>query len=160
MLRTALQFMLKIDVIAVGRLRKGGYFDLMQEFSKRITWSLDIFEVESKIKDARAAQIEETKKLLQHVKDSAYIMALDEHGKELRSLEFSRTLENLQNTGQQHIQFIIGGADGLHDDIKVRAHKMLSLGKATWPHMLARVMLLEQIYRAQQILAGHPYHRE
>lgn len=150
----------KIDIIAAGRLRKGGYYEMVQEFSKRITWPLEIIEIESKIKDARAAQAEETKKILQNIKGGAYIIALDERGKELRSLEFARTIDDLQNTGQQHIQFIIGGADGLTEDIKTQAQKMLSLGKATWPHKLARVMLLEQIYRAQQILAGHPYHRE
>jgi 23S rRNA (pseudouridine1915-N3)-methyltransferase len=85
---------------------------------------------------------------------------MDERGKSLPSLKFADKIRDLQNQGRSHIQFIIGGADGLGDDIRKRADLLLSFGAQTWPHMLARVMLLEQIYRCQQILSGHPYHRE
>lgn len=152
--------MLKIDVIAAGRLRKGPYFELSQEYMKRVQWSLSVYEIESKLKDDHAVQLEEAKKIREHIKDEAFIIVLDEHGNGLRSLDFAKTLQNLQDTGESHIQFIIGGANGLTDEIKGRANLLLSFGQQTWPHLLARVMLLEQIYRAQQILTGHPYHRE
>ena len=152
--------MLKIDVIAAGRLRKGPFFELNQKYTKRITCSLSLYEVESKQKGAAAAQAEESKKMKEYIKDNAFVIVLDEKGNGLRSLDFANTLENLQNTGENHIQFIIGGADGLTDEIRGRANLLLSFGQQTWPHLLARVMLLEQIYRAQQIMIGHPYHRE
>ncbi len=152
--------MLKIDVIAVGRLRKGSFFELSQEYTKRITWSLSVYEIESKQKNSAAIQAEESKKINEYINDKAFVIALDEKGSGLRSLDFAKTLENLQNTGGNYIQFIIGGADGLTDEIRGRANLLLSFGQQTWPHLLARVMLLEQIYRAQQIMIGHPYHRE
>jgi 23S rRNA (pseudouridine1915-N3)-methyltransferase len=152
--------MLKIEVIAVGRLRKGPFFELCQEYMKRVRWSLTVYEIESKLGDAHAVFLEETKKIREHIKEEAFIIVLDERGNGLRSLDFAHTIQKLQNSGEQHIQFIIGGADGLANDVKDRANLLLSFGQQTWPHLLARVMLLEQIYRAQQILAGHPYHRE
>jgi 23S rRNA (pseudouridine1915-N3)-methyltransferase len=85
---------------------------------------------------------------------------MDEHGIGLSSKEFAGKLENLAIQGKSKVQFIIGGADGLPQSVRDRANFILSFGKQTWPHMLARVMLTEQIYRAQQIIAGHPYHRE
>ena len=102
----------------------------------------------------------EAEKIKKHISEHAFVIVLDEKGNGLRSLDFAKTLENFQHTGETHIQFIIGGADGLTDEIKGRANLLLSFGQQTWPHMLARVMLLEQIYRAQQILNNHPYHRE
>ena len=152
--------MLKIDVIAAGRLRTGPYFELSQEYMKRIKWSLSVYEIESKLKDAKAVQMEEAKKIKEYLKDTAFIVVMDERGSGLRSLDFAQTLQNLQNSGESHMQFIIGGADGLTEEIRNSANLLLSFGQQTWPHLLARVMLLEQIYRAQQILIGHPYHRE
>ena len=152
--------MAKIDIIAVGRLRKGPHFELAQDYMKRTKWSLNIYEVESKQKDPIAVHLEEIKKINEHIKDTAFVIVMDETGNGLRSLDFAKTIENLQNTGENHLQFIIGGADGLDDKVRDRANLMLSFGQQTWPHMLVRVMLLEQVYRAQQILSGHPYHRE
>ena len=152
--------MLKIDVIAVGRLRNGPLFELVEDYTKRVSWSLSVYEIESKHRDPVAVQADESRKTAERIKENAFVVVLDEKGNGLRSLDFASTLQNLQDTGERHIQFIIGGADGLTEDIKGRANLLLSFGQQTWPHMLARVMLLEQIYRAQQILLGHPYHRE
>lgn len=152
--------MLKIDIIAVGRLRKGPCFELCQDYMTRVKWSLSVFEVESKKVDPGAVQREEASKIQEHIRDDGFVIVLDKKGNGLRSLDFAETLRNLQDSGESHIQFIIGGADGLTDEVKDRANLLLSFGQPTWPHMLARVMVLEQIYRAQQILIGHPYHRE
>ncbi|MCF8496524.1 MAG: 23S rRNA (pseudouridine(1915)-N(3))-methyltransferase RlmH [Alphaproteobacteria bacterium] len=152
--------MLKIDIIAVGRLRKGPFFELCQDYSTRIRWSLSLYEVESKQTDAAAAQREESRKIAEHLHESATLIALDERGESLRSTEFASVLRTFADSGRSHIQFVIGGADGLTPDIRDRAHRLMSFGRQTWPHLLARVMLLEQVYRAQQIIAGHPYHRE
>lgn len=152
--------MTKFDIIAVGRLRTGAFFDLSQEYAKRIQWPLNVYEVESKSRDPVAVQKEENQKIRDHIAENAFVIVMDEKGNGLRSLDFADTLQNFQNTGEDHIQFIIGGADGLTDEVKARANMLLSFGQQTWPHMMARVMLLEQLYRAQQILKGHPYHRE
>lgn len=152
--------MIKIDIIAVGRLRKGSHYDLVQEYLKRTRWPVTIHEVESKYTEPAHVQGDEARRIKEHVKDNAFVIVLDERGDGLKSLDFAKTLEKLQNNGEDYIQFIIGGADGLTDEIRDRANLLLSFGQQTWPHMLARVMLLEQVYRAQQILANHPYHRE
>lgn len=151
--------MLKFDVIAVGRLRNGPFFELYQEYAKRIKSSLSLYEIEVKVKSHDASEAEGDK-IKKHIAENAFVIVMDEKGNGLRSLDFAKTLENLQHTGENHIQFIIGGADGLTDEIRGRANLLLSFGQQTWPHMLARVMLLEQIYRAQQISSNHPYHRE
>ncbi len=151
--------MSKIEIIAAGQLKKGPLFELCQEYIKRLAWPLTITTIESKHKDAKDMQADENKKIASHVRTDSYVIAMDERGKSLGSAEFAKTIEKIRN-GNQDIQFVIGGASGLSDDLRKRANLVLGLGSQTWPHMLARVMLLEQIYRAQQILNGHPYHRE
>lgn len=152
--------MLKIEIITAGRLKNSPSFELCQEYIKRIQWPLAVYEVESKSKDAGAAQREEIQKIKQHVKTDAFVIVLDKKGKNLGSTDFARTMEKIQNSGKTYLQFVIGGAEGLTDEVIKRANLVLSFGQPTWPHILARIMLLEQIYRAQQILIGHPYHRE
>ena len=152
--------MMKIDIIAAGRLRKGPYFELCQEYQKRTQWSLTVHEIESKYTEPAHVQGDEGRKIGERLDKSAFIIVLDERGDGLRSMDFAKTIEKLQNNGENHIQFIIGGADGLTDEVRDRANLLLSFGQQTWPHLLVRVMLMEQIYRAQQILARHPYHRE
>lgn len=152
--------MLKVDVICVGRVRKGPHFDIIDDYKKRIQWPLTIFEIEAKSTIPQKAQEEEAEKILTKINNQAVVIVLDERGEGLRSLDFAKTLEKFKDSGESHVQFIIGGADGLIDSVRDKADILLSFGQQTWPHVLARIMLLEQIYRAQQILAGHPYHRE
>ena len=152
--------MLKVDIIAAGHLRKGPLHDLFLEYKKRIKWSLTIHEIESKKSSPQAVQQEEADKILSKIDSRATVVVMDERGNGLKSIDFAKTLQNLQDSGERHIQFIIGGADGLTDEVRDRANILLSFGQQTWPHMMARIMLLEQIYRAQQIIVGHPYHRE
>jgi 23S rRNA (pseudouridine1915-N3)-methyltransferase len=151
---------MRIDVISCGRLKKGPLKDLVEEYQTRIRWSLNIFEVESRYREAENQQLEEERKILDKLDNQAFVVVLDERGNGLKSLDFAKTIEKLQNSGESHIQFIIGGAEGVTDKVRDKANLLLRFGQQTWPHMLARVMLMEQIYRAQQILAGHPYHRE
>lgn len=152
---------MKISLVAVGHLKGGPEFDLIQTYRKRLRWSLDIHEVVSKknlsgplLKEAEADLIRP------HLSSSGLIISLDERGKSLTSQDFAKVLQNHQTHGQGLVTFIIGGADGLCQTIRQQSHHLFSFGQLTWPHMLVRVMLLEQLYRAQQILSGHPYHRE
>lgn len=151
---------MRLHIIAAGRLKKGPLYDLCQEYQKRITWNVQINEIESRHKTPLAAQAEEHEKIMNLLKVDAFIVALDQRGDALGSVDFAKTLEKSALMGKSEVQFVIGGADGLNDSIRKRADLVLSFGAQTWPHMLARVMLLEQIYRAQQIRKGHPYHRD
>ncbi len=152
--------MLKVDIICIGRVKKGPHAELIEYYKKRTSWNLNIYEFESKQNDPKKCQQEEGEKILKQLDNNAIIVALDERGDGLKSLDFAQTIQNFMNNGENHIQFIIGGSDGLTEEVRNQANILLSFGQQTWPHVLARVMLLEQVYRAQQILAGHPYHRE
>lgn len=152
--------MKRIDVIAVGKLSKGPFFDLYEDYKSRLQWSFNLHEIVSKFSNAEAIFKDEQSKIIEKLDPHAFLIVLDERGNGLRSLDFAKTLENLNVSGENYVQFVIGGADGLGEEIKSRANMLLSFGQQTWPHMMARVMLMEQIYRAQQIMSGHPYHRE
>ena len=145
--------MASIDLIAVGKLKNDPLLDVFEDYKKRLAWKFTLVELEGK------NQADEISKITEKLKPSAALIVMDERGKSLASRDFAAKIEQWQ-TSFNHIQFVIGGADGLNDDLRKKATMLLSLGAQTWPHMLARVMLLEQIYRAQQITAGHPYHRD
>jgi 23S rRNA (pseudouridine1915-N3)-methyltransferase len=146
--------MLTVDIIAIGRLKNDPLADVFEDYKKRLQWKVTLYEMEGK------NQADEWSKISEKLKPSAALIVMDERGKSLPSREFAAKIEDLQNKSFNHLQIVIGGADGLSDDLRNKAHLLLSFGKQTWPHMLARVMLIEQLYRAQQIMAGHPYHRD
>ena len=145
--------MLSIDLIAVGKLKNDPLLDVFEDYKKRLLWKFTLHELEGKTQADQLIRINEK------LNPNAAIIVMDERGKSLPSREFAAKIDQWQ-TSFGNIQFIIGGADGLSDGIRKKATMMMSFGAQTWPHMMARVMLMEQIYRAQQILAGHPYHRD
>ncbi len=151
---------MKIDIVTIGRLKKGAHFDLCAEYSSRIKYPLTIYEGESKTTIESAQKADEEKYLLSKIASDSYCIILDEHGQNMKSLAFADFLEKLNLQGHSKICFVIGGATGLGPEVKKRANYSLSFGAQTWPHQMVRVMLLEQIYRSQQIRAGHPYHKE
>ena len=102
---------------------------------------------------------EEAEKLLRRLPADAHRMVLDERGRSLSSDEFAKQLSALRDRGVKDVAFVIGGPDGLSSDFRASAQQCLALGVQTWPHLLVRAMLAEQIYRALTILSGHPYHR-
>lgn len=152
--------MLHFEILAIGKLKNGPLHALAESYREKIAWPLVIHEIESRYTDPRTVQADEERRILDRLAPHAFIVVLDERGHGLRSLDFAKTIGRLENEGEDHIQFILGGAEGLTEPVRARASLLLSFGQQTWPHMLARVMLLEQLYRARQILAGHPYHRE
>jgi 23S rRNA (pseudouridine1915-N3)-methyltransferase len=109
---------------------------------------------------AAALRVREAALILAAVPARARLIALDERGAMWSSRGLAERLEAWRHQGVAQIAFAIGGADGLAAEVRDRAEATLSLGPMTWPHLLVRSLLLEQLYRAQQILAGHPYHRE
>lgn len=121
---------------------------------------IQLHEVEVRKADDKSRRKREAELITAAIPDGATIVALDETGRNLTSREFAKRLSHWRNTGTNELVFIIGGADGLTDEIRNKATLVMSFGKSTWPHLLVRGMLAEQLYRAQQIHAGHPYHRD
>lgn len=151
---------MRLTIVAVGKARASPERDLFDHYVKRITWPLKLIEVEEK-KRLSPAELKaaEARLLLAAVPARATIWALDERGKTLSSVALAQALKKRQDGGEADLALLIGGADGLDRSVLEKAQMSLSLGAMTWPHMLVRGMLAEQLYRAQQILAGHPYHR-
>ncbi|TAL35137.1 MAG: 23S rRNA (pseudouridine(1915)-N(3))-methyltransferase RlmH [Alphaproteobacteria bacterium] len=148
---------MKIRIIAVGKMKKSPLLDQLEEYLKRMNWKVSLKEIDTP-KGASSAQEEPL--ILKHLKPGNLLVALDERGESLTSPDFAAKLSKWgQQAPGNEVTFLIGGADGLTDGIRKKAKFLLSFGKQTWPHMLVRVMLVEQVYRAQQIIAGHPYHR-
>jgi 23S rRNA (pseudouridine1915-N3)-methyltransferase len=152
---------LRILVAAVGRAKPGPHLELQRFYAERLGWSLAVSEVEERRKlNPAERRAKEGDLLLARVPERAVVIVLDERGAALSSAAFAQKLANWRDAGAGDLAFLIGGADGHAESVRQRADFTLSLGPMTWPHLLVRGMLFEQLYRAQQILAGHPYHRE
>jgi len=150
----------KLTIACIGRAGRGPERDLYQHYAGRIRWPLTLREVEEKRKLPPAQLIlREGELLLQSVPARSVLVALDRRGKVMDSEGFARRLERWRDDSVNDVAFLIGGADGHGEPLLKKAALVLSFGAMTWPHLLARAMLAEQIYRAQQLLAGHPYHR-
>lgn len=152
---------MRITIAAIGKLKPGPHRDVAAHYANRLRWPLTVREVEERRKlPSPALKAREGALLLAAVPKGATVVALDVRGTALSSADFAKRLERWRNSGIADLAFVIGGADGLDDAVRRQAAFVLSFGPATWPHFLARGMLLEQLYRAETLLAGHPYHRE
>jgi 23S rRNA (pseudouridine1915-N3)-methyltransferase len=152
--------MMRLTILAVGRHKAGPLKALQEFYAERIRWPLTIREVEERRKLPPAElKAREAELIRDALPKDAVLIALDGRGKNLSSTAFADRLARWRDADAS-LAFVIGGADGLADSIIGEAKLVLALGAMTWPHLLVRGMLLEQLYRAQQILAGHPYHRE
>jgi 23S rRNA (pseudouridine1915-N3)-methyltransferase len=147
-----------LRLIAVGRLRDGPEAELFARYNARLRPKLAVTE----IAEARGAPAEvkrrESEALLAALPDAAFVVVLDPGGTPSDSEQLARNLERWMASGRS-VCFLIGGAEGLDAAVLARADHVLSFGRLTWPHFLARAMLAEQVYRARSIAAGHPYHR-
>lgn len=151
---------MRIIIAAVSRARRGVEQALYESFAKRIVMDLTLAEVEEHRPLPVAERVRaEGSLLLKRIPDDAVLVALDSRGKTLTSEDFAARIGAWRDDGVGTLAFAIGGADGLGAQVIERAVLSLSLGAMTWPHLLARTMLAEQLYRAEAILAGHPYHR-
>lgn len=152
---------MKITLKTIGRLKCPSLKALLQTYEKRLKHRVLWEEYDVKKKSSGdALKKAEASLLLQKIPDQAFVLALDEQGKNLTSADFAHyLLENVYDVGKP-LFILIGGAEGLAPEVRHRADLLLSLGRMTWPHMLVRPLIIEQLYRAQQIIAGHPYHKE
>jgi 23S rRNA (pseudouridine1915-N3)-methyltransferase len=155
---------MRLHICAVGRLRAGPEKDLIDDYLTRFDRTgralglgpASVIEVEDKKNAGMAAEAALLRKALPK---GAVLCTLDERGKVMSSPDFASRLADWRDTGRQDLALVIGGADGIDPKLRAEADFSLSFGKMVWPHMLVRVMLAEQLYRAATILAGGPYHR-
>jgi 23S rRNA (pseudouridine1915-N3)-methyltransferase len=157
---------LKLILAVVGRARDPALAAMFDDYVTRLArggkrgWRVELREVEERRALPTAqAKARQSELLLARIPRGARLVALDANGAQLGSEAFAARLAAWRERGVGEIAFVIGGAEGLDAAILAKADLVLSLGTMTWPHMLVRVMLVEQLYRAQSILAGHPYHR-
>ncbi len=153
---------MKITILAIGKFRNiDPAQELFLEYKKRLNWKIDLKELELKGNlQGEILKIKEGELLLSKVPNGSKIIALDEKGKMFSSEEFADVIKNYGNQGSSDLTFIIGGADGLSGELKQKADLILSFSKMTFPHLMIRSFLIEQIYRANTIISGHPYHRQ
>lgn len=156
---------MKLGLVAVGRMKAGPLPTLFQDYARRLAWPLTAIEVEERrplpsaeLKEREGALILDAFEKSFGKAWSPVLVALDGRGVALDSRAFAERLGRWRDAAADPV-FVIGGADGLGRAVLERADLALSLGAMTWPHLLVRVMLAEQLFRAQSILAGHPYHR-
>ena len=152
---------MKSSIIAIGRWRRGPERDLFEHYAKRLSPPLELREFEERKKfPLDQLKNKEAALLLSAVPKGARVVVLDGSGKALSSVALAKRISDWRDTGTRQIAWLIGGADGHGKTALQAADLSLSLGHQTWPHLLVRAMLAEQLFRAQSILFGHPYHRE
>ena len=137
-----------LHIVARGKIGRSPEAELVERYLKRISWPTKVTELPDrggKVPDAGSASVE---------------VVLDEKGQLLSSTELAKKLERWRDDGEREARFLIGAADGHSEADRAEADLLLSFGPATWPHLLVRAMLAEQLFRATSILANHPYHRE
>ncbi len=155
---------MRIDILAIGRLRSGPEHELCRDYVARATKAgrsqhigpieLREIDVKSPVREASANALADV------LPQGAITVLLDERGKALTSVEIAEHVARWRDQGERQIVFLIGGADGVTAEFRRTANLLLAFGPQTWPHKLVRVMLCEQIYRAVSVLTGSPYHRE
>ena len=159
---------MKIDIVAVGKVKEKFYRDAIDEFSKRLSkyCKLQIIEVaDEKTPDGASEAVEEqikakeAERILKNIREEAFVFTLEIAGKKYDSVGFAEKINSLGLQGKSHIQFVIGGSLGLHASVSGRSDGKISFSDMTFPHQLMRVILLEQIYRGFRIIAGEPYHK-
>ena len=137
-----------LHIIARGKIGRGPEAELVDRYLKRIAWPVKLTELPDRGGRMPSAP------------DNSATILLDEKGDTLSSMELARLLETWRDAGKRETRFLIGAADGFDEAERRSADRLLSFGRATWPHLLARTMLAEQLFRATSILANPPYHRE
>ena len=150
---------MQLLIVAVGKARGSAEHQLAKDWLGRLPEGGSIHEIESKLPAGAKRTDDEGRRLLRAVPSGAALAILDPCGKDHSSEDLAALIGSWRDSGYGSAAFAIGGADGHAANIRQKALRTISFGRATWPHMLCRAMLAEQLYRASMILAGHPYHR-
>jgi 23S rRNA (pseudouridine1915-N3)-methyltransferase len=149
-----------ILILSIGKMKRGELAERIAEYQKRLSWKIEIKEIDLRDSNPARLQERESEALLEAAPEGSFKIVLDERGKELLSRDFAANMQKWRQDRPKPLVFMIGGAAGHSDLVRKKADFLLSFGKMTWPHLMVRVMLMEQLYRASTIIAGHPYHRE
>jgi 23S rRNA (pseudouridine1915-N3)-methyltransferase len=139
---------LLLHIVARGRIGRSPEAELVERYMKRLSWPHKVTELPDSGGKVPARE------------PGTVLVMLDEKGEQLPSMDFAKRLERWRDDGRREARFMIGAADGFDDAMRGEADLLIAFGRATWPHMMARAMLAEQLWRATSILANHPYHRE
>lgn len=159
---------MKITLITVGKIKEKFYRDAIAEYEKRLSRyckleTIQVADEKTPDKAGEAAEEaikhKEAERILKYIREDACVISLEIQGRMLDSTQFAQEIESVSTKGISHIQFIIGGSLGLHQEVCKKADFSVSFSKMTFPHQLMRVILLEQIYRAYRIINGEPYHK-
>lgn len=159
---------MKITILCVGKIKEAFYRQAIDEYAKRLSkyCKLEIIEVaDEKTPDKASEALEnqikekEAERILEKIKDDAFVFTLEILGKRFTSESFATRIENLAIQGNSHLVFIIGGSLGLHEKVLKRSNQSISFSDMTFPHQLMRVILTEQVYRAFRIINKEPYHK-
>jgi 23S rRNA (pseudouridine1915-N3)-methyltransferase len=154
---------MKISIISIGKFENSPHKQVFETYIKRLKWKVELKELDlknsqnlsvTKIKEGEGALI------LKVLKPSSKLIVLDEDGKQFSSVAFAKMISDFAVVGDSNLSFVIGGSDGLSEEVLQKSNLKISFGKMTFPHLMVRAILAEQLYRAQSIIAGHPYHRE
>ncbi len=160
---------MRLSILSVGRLKAGPEQELCARYLDRLAkagpaigleWSAGVELPESRAGSAAERKRDEARRLLAALPERATIIVLDERGRHLSTADLSGWIALRRDDRARDLAVIIGGPDGLGDEVRSRADLALAFGRLTWPHQLVRVMLAEQLYRIATVLSGHPYHRE
>lgn len=161
-------FLMKITIVSVGKLKEKYWRDAENEYSKRLSrfCSLDVIEVQEEACSDNPSdsiiekvKLKEGKRILSKIKPDSYAIILDLRGNQLDSVSFANLMQEQTSKGKSNFTFVIGGSYGLSEDVIKRGNMILSMSKMTFPHQMARIILLEQIYRAMKINSCEVYHK-
>ena len=152
---------MKFNILSIGKFKEPAYETLFYEYKKRMNFDINLRELNLKKNlEGEKLKEEEGKLLLQNAgNNNSRIVSLDERGKIITTQEFCTLITRYQNEGINDLNFIIGGSDGLSQEVRDRSNYILSFGKMVFPHLMVRVMLIEQLYRVYTLQNGHPYHK-
>ncbi|MSP34055.1 MAG: 23S rRNA (pseudouridine(1915)-N(3))-methyltransferase RlmH [Rickettsiales bacterium] len=154
---------MKITIISIGKFENSPHRFAFENYLKRMKWDIELKELD--LKNAHNLSVDKIKEgegrlIAKAIKSGSVIIALDEKGKEFTSQNFAKLIADFAVKGNSNLTFLIGGSNGLSSEIIGLANLKIALGLMTFPHLMVRAMLIEQLYRSQSIIAGHPYHKE
>lgn len=154
---------MRISIISIGKFEKSPHKAVFDNYIRRLKWKLDLVELD--LKKTNNLSVEKIKEgegalIIKAARASTKLIALDENGKQYNSRVFSKLITDFAIYGDSDLTFVIGGSDGLSKEVLEKASLKISLGVMVFPHLMVRSMLAEQLYRAQSISEGHPYHRD
>lgn len=154
---------MKINIISIGKFENSPHKAVFDDYIRRLKWKVELKELE--LRNAKNLTSQKMKEgegelILKALKPSSKAIICDENGKQFKSRDFAQLIANYGINGDSDLSFIIGGSDGLSEEILKKPSQKISFGLMTLPHLMVRSVLAEQLYRAQMIIGGHPYHRD